>query len=94
MVTDPATTPSEPRAQVAFGASVAAVYGVLMTAHVVFGLFFSLSIVSALRGAWAYARLLAPAPWPARSRVVPAAVLAGVPGARREPALLALEREP
>jgi hypothetical protein len=50
MITDPATTPSGPRAQVAFGASVAAAYAVLMTLHVVFGLFFSLAIVCALRG--------------------------------------------
>ncbi len=50
MITDPATTPSRPRDQVFFGLSVAAVYGMLMMAHVVFGLFFSLSIVCALRG--------------------------------------------
>ncbi len=51
MVTDPATTPSKPRRQVLFGASVAATYGVLMTAHVVFGLFFALTAVCAARGA-------------------------------------------
>ena len=50
MVTDPATTPAAPRYQVAFGLSVAAVYSILMAVHVVFGLFFSLSIVSAGRG--------------------------------------------
>src|SRR5207244_10512325 len=36
MVTDPATTPSAPREQLAFGGAVAAVYGLLMLAHVVF----------------------------------------------------------
>jgi len=56
MVTDPATTPSGRRDQVAFGLSVAAVYGVLMMAHVVFGLFFALTIVCALRGLGMYAR--------------------------------------
>ena len=55
MVTDPATTPSGRREQIAFGISVAAVYGLLMVAHVVFGLFFALSIVCAVRGVWMYA---------------------------------------
>lgn len=55
MVTDPATTPSGRREQIAFGFSVAAVYGLLMVAHVVFGLFFALSIVCAVRGVWMYA---------------------------------------
>lgn len=50
MVTDPGTTPVGTRAQVLFGASVAAVYGLLLVAHVVFGLFFALTIVSAVRG--------------------------------------------
>lgn len=50
MVTDPATTPESPRAQVAFGGGVAVVYGLLVSAHVVFGLFFALSTVSAIRG--------------------------------------------
>jgi hypothetical protein len=55
MVTDPATTPSGRREQIAFGVSVAAVYGVLMVAHVVFGLFFALTIVCAVRGLGIYA---------------------------------------
>ena len=54
MVTDPATTPSGRREQIAFGLSVAAVYGVLMVSHVVFGLFFSLTIVCAFRGLGMY----------------------------------------
>ena len=61
MVTDPSTTPANPSAQVAFGLSVAAVYGALMMAHVVFGMFFALSIVCLGRGlgAWAVARVRA-----------------------------------
>jgi hypothetical protein len=55
MVTDPATTPSGRREQIAFGVSVAAVYGLLMVAHVVFGLFFALTIVCAVRGLGIYA---------------------------------------
>jgi len=50
MVTDPGTTPTEPRAQALFGASVAVVYGLLMLAHVVFGLFFALTIICTVRG--------------------------------------------
>ena len=55
MVTDPATTPPGRRDQIVFGVSVAAVYGVLMVTHVVFGLFFSLTLVCAFRGLCAYA---------------------------------------
>ena len=56
MVTDPATTPRERRDQIVFGLSVAAVYGLLMVAHVVFGLFFALTIVCAIRGLCMYVR--------------------------------------
>lgn len=49
MVTDPATTPFKKSSQVAFGAGVAAVYGILLLAHVVFGLFFALTIVCTVR---------------------------------------------
>ena len=55
MVTDPATSPARPRGQVFFGAGVAAVYGFLVVCHVVFGLFFALTIVCALRGVGLYA---------------------------------------
>lgn len=51
MVTDPGTTPVRMRAQIGFGAAVAFAYGVLMALHVVFGLFFALVLVSAVRGA-------------------------------------------
>ena len=50
MVTDPATTPERPAAQVAFGAAVAVAYGCLMALHIVFGLFFALTAVSTCRG--------------------------------------------
>lgn len=50
MISDPSTTPVSVRGQVAFGASVAAVYGLLVAGHVVFTLFFSLSLVCLLRG--------------------------------------------
>jgi len=54
MVTDPATTPTAPRDQVLFGASVAFTYGLLVVAHVAFGIFFALSIVCAARGLGSY----------------------------------------
>lgn len=50
MVSDPATTPADPRRQFMFGASVAVVYGLLMAFHIVYGLFFSLMIVCGIRG--------------------------------------------
>lgn len=56
MVTDPATTPEGRREQIAFGFSVAAVYGLLMMAHIVFGLFFALTIVCTFRGLWIFAK--------------------------------------
>lgn len=50
MISDPATTPQDTRSQVVFGISVAAVYALLMTMHIVFGFFFALPIVCLLRG--------------------------------------------
>lgn len=71
MVTDPATTPFEPRRQIVFGLAVAGVYGVLVAVHVVFTIFFALTIVCLGRGlylwfaAWADARRRVPVPAPA-----------------------------
>jgi enediyne biosynthesis protein E5 len=50
MVTDPGTTPSSRWNQVLFGGGMAGAYGLLMTSHVVFGLFFGLTIVCIVRG--------------------------------------------
>jgi Na+-translocating ferredoxin:NAD+ oxidoreductase RnfD subunit len=50
MVTDPATTPSSVRGQIAFGAGVALAYDLLVVSHVVFGMFFALTIVCTVRG--------------------------------------------
>ena len=52
MITDPATSPSRMSSQIAFAAAVAVFYGLLMEFHVVFGLFFALTIVTAGRGSW------------------------------------------
>jgi hypothetical protein len=50
MVTDPGTTPSKPLNQALFGLGVAAAYGLLMSFHIVFGLFFGLTLVCVCRG--------------------------------------------
>jgi hypothetical protein len=70
MITDPATSPSNARSQIAFGAAVAATYGALVVYHVVFGFFFALTIVCVARGLglWTSAvlagRVAAPLPAP------------------------------
>ncbi|WP_192384026.1 enediyne biosynthesis protein UnbU [Mesorhizobium silamurunense] len=51
MITDPATTPARTRGQIAFAVAVALAYAVFMELHVVFGLFFALTVVTAGRGA-------------------------------------------
>jgi enediyne biosynthesis protein E5 len=50
MVPDPATTPLNPWRQVLFGFAVAMVYGLIQMLHLVFGLFFALITVCAIRG--------------------------------------------
>lgn len=56
MITDPATTPGGWRDQVIFAVAVAAVYCLLIQLHVVFGLFFALTIVTMGRGLWLFLR--------------------------------------
>lgn len=58
MVTDPGTTPSAPRWQFMFGASVATVYGILMTFNIVYTMFFAVTIVCAVRGLYWWGRWL------------------------------------
>ena len=50
MIPDPATTPLNKWRQALFGFSVAMVYGVIQMMHLVFGLFFALITVCAVRG--------------------------------------------
>ena len=66
MIPDPATTPLKRRPQILFGLAVAAVYGLLQALHVVFGLFFALVLVCALRGMFLYL-----ADWNRRFRMEP-----------------------
>ena len=50
MIPDPATTPLKPFRQICFGLAVATVYGIIQVLHFVFGLFFALVAVCAIRG--------------------------------------------
>jgi len=58
MITDPGTTPTGSWAQVAFGAGVAAVYGLLIVVHVVAAIFIALTLVCALRGLGLFTKAL------------------------------------
>jgi Na+-translocating ferredoxin:NAD+ oxidoreductase RnfD subunit len=73
MVTDPATTPERPREQMAFGAIVAATYGALVWLHIVFDLFFALTITSIAFGVVPF--LAARLKQPATESVAPAPAL-------------------
>jgi hypothetical protein len=52
MVTDPATSPERIPNQIMFAAAVAAGYALFMHLHIVFGLFYALTAVTAGRGLW------------------------------------------
>ncbi|MBY0358917.1 MAG: RnfABCDGE type electron transport complex subunit D [Candidatus Obscuribacterales bacterium] len=54
MIPDPATTPIKLRGQIAFGLSVALIYGLLVVLHVPYGLFVALTLVSTIRGIGLY----------------------------------------
>jgi hypothetical protein len=55
MIPDPATTPVQPLRQALFAIAIAAVYGVLLVEHMVYGLFIGLAIVCGMRGLGLYA---------------------------------------
>ncbi len=55
MITDPATSPSKPVSQAAFGAGIAVVYGFLTGAGITYGLFFATAIVCVIRGGFLWA---------------------------------------
>ncbi|HEU5160195.1 MAG TPA: enediyne biosynthesis protein [Streptosporangiaceae bacterium] len=59
MITDPGTSPSKPRPQFIFGASLAVIYAVLMLFNVVYTLFFATALLCGLRGmGWTAAHYL------------------------------------
>lgn len=55
MVTDPGTSPSRPGAQMAFGAGIATLYGVLTGMSIPYGLFFATATVCLVRGVFLWA---------------------------------------
>lgn len=60
MITDPGATPSDKREQVIFGGLTAAVYCLLVLAHIGFAFFYALFIVSFGRGLFLYLRQMRP----------------------------------
>lgn len=58
MIPDPATTPLKPGTQALFGLSVAIVYALSQILHLVYGLFFALLVVCAIRGLSLYVAAL------------------------------------
>ncbi|WP_069170205.1 enediyne biosynthesis protein [Streptomyces griseus] len=52
MVTDPGTSPSKRSSQIAFGAGVAAMYGVLTGLGIAYGIFFATALVCLIRGGY------------------------------------------
>jgi hypothetical protein len=70
MITDPQTSPGRLRSQILFGSSIAAAYYVLLTMHIQYMMFYSVTLVCATRGLGLFAlSLRAP-----RSSVEPATV--------------------
>lgn len=55
MVTDPGTSPSAPGSQLAFGSSVALLYGFFMIAHIAYGLFLATAMTCLIRGMFLWA---------------------------------------
>ncbi|UQX05362.1 RnfABCDGE type electron transport complex subunit D [Streptomyces sp. RerS4] len=52
MVTDPGTSPSKRNSQIAFGAGVAALYGLLTALGIAYGIFFATALVCLIRGGY------------------------------------------
>lgn len=66
MITDPQTSPSRPRSQIVFGASIAVVYSILFDLHIQYTLFYAVVTVCAVRGLVLYiASRRKPEPQPA-----------------------------
>jgi len=72
MIPDPATTPLKPGRQALFGFAVAMVYGLIQILHLVFGLFFALLTVCAIRGLSLHLYYAFKSPGRARPEAAPA----------------------
>jgi hypothetical protein len=84
MIPDPATTPLHPWRQALFGFSVAMVYGIIQVLHLVFGLFFALIAVCAIRGLCLHLYFAFKSPTPAPTESLP--VSTPLPTAALQPA--------
>jgi hypothetical protein len=70
MITDPQTSPSRVRSQILFGAGIALAYSVLLMMHVQYTMFYSVTVICAIRGAWlATLNVLRSSPQPAVAAV-------------------------
>lgn len=84
---DPATSPSGRMAQILFGGSIAVVYMILMSLHVAFALFYSLTLVCLIRGVVltiAYARNPAFGDVPDPEVAIPPQTFSGAPHSERK----------
>jgi hypothetical protein len=54
MITDPMTSPSKLRSQIAFGSGIAFAYSVLLASHVQYTMFYSVAAICTVRGCWLY----------------------------------------
>ena len=71
MITDPQTSPSKVRSQILLGSGIAVAYSVLLMLHVQYTMFYSVTIVCAIRGTWLAAmNLLTPTTVPQAARAV------------------------
>ncbi len=52
MITDPQTSPSRLGSQILFGSGIALAYSVLLLLHVQYTMFYSVTVIAALRGLW------------------------------------------
>lgn len=55
MITDPQTSPSRLRSQILFGGGIAFAYSVLLMLHVQYTMFYSVTVICAIRGIWLFA---------------------------------------
>jgi enediyne biosynthesis protein E5 len=86
MITDPGTTPSKARHMFMFGSGTAMVYGVLMLFNIVYTLFFAVTIVCLLRGAYWWIRWLVK--WRATARASGSLVADDLGPTTPEPAMI------
>jgi hypothetical protein len=86
MITDPQTTPSRLGSQILFGSGIAIAYSVLLILHVQYTMFYSVTVIAAIRGLWLFAvsrraPSVQPAAVPAPAPAVTSPFNPGIPSA-------------